>query len=121
MLRLAVPVLHVASSMAAEALYSLLGFKIESTYRPADGHPDPCYLTLSRDNARIHLSSFPGDGVPGSVVNLYVTDVDAIHDELTTAGLTADLAPTDQSWGTREVYIADPDGNKLRFVQASAS
>jgi hypothetical protein len=25
--------------------------------------------------------------------------------------------PIDQSWGTREFYVDDPDGNTLRFIQ----
>ena len=25
--------------------------------------------------------------------------------------------PTDQTWGTRELYVDDPDGNTLRFTQ----
>ena len=25
--------------------------------------------------------------------------------------------PIDQSWGTREFYVNDPDGNTLRFTQ----
>ena len=25
--------------------------------------------------------------------------------------------PLDQTWGTREFYVDDPDGNTLRFVQ----
>ena len=25
--------------------------------------------------------------------------------------------PIDQSWGTRELYVDDPDGNTLRFTQ----
>ncbi len=25
--------------------------------------------------------------------------------------------PTDQSWGNREMYLADPDGNQLRYTQ----
>ena len=25
--------------------------------------------------------------------------------------------PTDQTWGTREFYVDDPDGNTLRFTQ----
>jgi hypothetical protein len=27
--------------------------------------------------------------------------------------------PVDQTWGTREFYVDDPDGNTLRFVQHS--
>jgi hypothetical protein len=29
--------------------------------------------------------------------------------------------PIDQTWGTREFYVDDPDGNTLRFVGAGAS
>ena len=25
--------------------------------------------------------------------------------------------PIDQSWGTREFYVDDPDGNTLRFIE----
>jgi hypothetical protein len=25
--------------------------------------------------------------------------------------------PLDQSWGTREFYVDDPDGNTIRFTQ----
>lgn len=25
--------------------------------------------------------------------------------------------PIDQTWGTREFYVDDPDGNTLRFIQ----
>ena len=25
--------------------------------------------------------------------------------------------PIDRSWGTRELYVDDPDGNTLRFVE----
>lgn len=104
--------------MDAEAFYRQLGFEIESRYRPAENQNDPCYLGLIRDGVRVHLSSFPGDGVAGGVVNLYVSDVDALHTELVDAGLSTEMDPTDQSWGTREVYVNDPDGNSLRFVQS---
>ena len=121
MLQLAVPVLHVASSTVAESFYRQLGFAVESRYRPVETLDDPCYLGLVRDGVRVHLSSFPGDGVAGSAVNLYVSDVDALHAKLEAAGLTQEMAPTNQSWGTREVYINDPDGNSLRFVQSAAN
>jgi len=47
---------------------------------------------------------------------LVVEDVDALHAELKTRGVTIDLEPTDQSWGNREMYVRDPDGNSIRFV-----
>jgi len=43
--KLAVPVLHVASSSAAEAFYcGQLGFRREFEYRPVPDNHDPCYM-----------------------------------------------------------------------------
>ena len=45
MFKLAVPVLHVASSSAAEAFYcGQLGFRREFEYRPVPDNHDPCYM-----------------------------------------------------------------------------
>ena len=30
-------------------------------------------------------------------------------------GVTIDLAPTDQTWSNREMYVKDADGNGPRF------
>jgi catechol 2,3-dioxygenase-like lactoylglutathione lyase family enzyme len=71
---------------------------------------------LSRDGVWLHASSFSGDGVSGGVVNLLVDDVDALHAELEGKGVAIALQPTDQTWGNREMYVRDPDGNTLRFL-----
>ena len=116
MFKFAIPVLHVSSSAAAEEFYcDQLGFKQAFAYRPFDG-ADPCYMGLTRDNVELHVSSFSGDGVVGGIVFLGVEDVDALHKELKARGIVIDLEPTDQSWGNREMYVHDPDGNSIRFV-----
>lgn len=118
MLKLAIPVLHVSSSAAAEEFYcNRLGFRREFAYRFDDAKPDPCYMGLMRDGAKLHVSSFSGDGVSGGVVYLLVDDVDALHPELVARGVAIDLEPTDQTWGNREMYVKDPDGNSIRFVR----
>jgi len=117
MFKLAIPVLHVSSATAAEEFYcNRLGFSQGFAYRFDEAQPDPCYMGLTRDGVRLHVSSFSGDGVPGGVVFLVVEDVDALHAELKAKGVTIDLEPTDQSWGNREMYVHDPDGNSIRFV-----
>ena len=117
MFRFAIPVLHCASSIAAEEFYCKhLGFRQDFAYRPFGGD-DPCYMGLVRDTVELHLSSFPGDGGPHGVVFVSVKDVDALHDDLIARGVPIALAPTEQSWGNREMYINDPDGNSIRFVQ----
>ena len=116
MFKFAIPVLHVTSSIAAEEFYcGRLGFAQTFAYRPFGG-VDPCYMGLTRDDVELHVSSFSGDGVAGGAVFLGVEDVDALHNELKGNGVVIDLEPTDQSWGNREMYVNDPDGNSIRFV-----
>jgi catechol 2,3-dioxygenase-like lactoylglutathione lyase family enzyme len=117
MFKVAIPVLHVASSAMAEAFYcAKLGFRLEFSYRQTDA-PDPCYMGVVRDDARLHLSSFADDGVPGSHVFLVVDDVDALHREFLRNGVPIELSPTDQTWGNREMYVRDADQNKIAFVR----
>lgn len=89
---------------------------------------DPSFSVLARDGDLLHLSSHRGDGVFGTVVVITTTDVDALFRALRARGLQTPgnpdapvevhEGPLDQSWGTRELYVNDPDGNTLRFVQA---
>ncbi|PYS76197.1 MAG: hypothetical protein DMF66_16015 [Acidobacteria bacterium] len=117
MFRLAIPVLHVSSSAAAEEFYcDRLGFSRQFAHRLDEAEPDPCYMGLTRDGVRLHASSFPGDGVSGGVVFLLVEDVDALHEELVAKGVPIDTGPIDQTWGKREMYVKDADGNSIRFI-----
>lgn len=118
MLKNAIAVLHVSSSKAAHAHYcEQLGFELMFQYRVDETRADPCFMGLKRDAASLHVSSFPGDAVAGGVVQLKVDDVDALHAEFLAKNIAIDLAPTDQTWGNREMYIKDADGNTLRFAQ----
>ncbi len=119
-LRGTIPVLHVSSSEQAEAFYTdKLGFRRHSAYRQDESLADPCYLSLVRDGAWLHLSSFAEDSVAGCAVYVLVDDVDALHREMLAKGVVSDFDPTDQTWGNREFYVEDPDGNSVRFVQES--
>lgn len=116
MFKSAIPVLHVSSSAAAEEFYcQRLGFRQEFAYRPF-GRLDPCYMGLVRDDARLHVSSFSGDGISGGVVYLTVDDVDELHQELLRKNVQIDTGPIDQDWGNREMYVKDADGNSIRFT-----
>jgi uncharacterized glyoxalase superfamily protein PhnB len=112
----------VTDSKAAEDFYCRqLGFRLASVYRPDPQRADPAYLTIVRDEAVVHVSSFSGDGVAGGVASVIIDDVDALHREFVAKGVSVDLPPTDQTWGNREMYVKDTDGNCLRFQQLSGS
>ena len=125
MLKQAIPVLHIANADAAEAFYcQLLGFQREFQVPASETKRDPCYIGLSRDGAVLHLSSHAGDGAAGGVVYFLADDVDALHAEIHGKGCqhpyaTVDAAgvrgPVNQTWGMRELYVRDPDGNSVRF------
>lgn len=86
---------------------------------------DPAYAVLMRGASELHLSSHAGDGCVGQAVAILVEDVDALFRMAAGRGLElpsrpdspVHQAPLFQTWGTREFYIDDPDGNTLRFIQ----
>lgn len=86
---------------------------------------DPSFSTLSRNGDRLLLSSHAGDGEFGQVIVITTDDVDAVFLGFRQRGLRTPgnsdspvhEGPIDQSWGTRELYVDDPDGNTLRFTQ----
>jgi uncharacterized glyoxalase superfamily protein PhnB len=115
MLKRSIPVLRVRSSVPAREFYcGKLGFEVE--FEAADpNRPDPAYLGVVRGGAVLHLSSHAGDGTFGAVAYVHVDDVDALFAELRARGVAVDLSPTDQTWGMREMYVKDGDGNTIRF------
>jgi uncharacterized glyoxalase superfamily protein PhnB len=116
--KLAIPLFHVSNSTAAEEFYcKRLGFRREFAHRADDAKADPCYMGLTRDGVWLHVSSFSGDGISGGVVNLIVEDVDVLHAELVEKAVRIDTGPVDQTWGTREMYVKDADGNTIRFIE----
>lgn len=88
---------------------------------------DPVYCTLRRAGDWLFLSSHRGDGTYGQAIVVTTSDADALFRTYRERGLRTpgDPAapvevhegPIDQTWGTREFYVDDPDGNTLRFVQ----
>lgn len=117
-IKLSIPVLHVSEiKRSVEFFCDKLGFSKEWNYTPKEDSADPTYAGLKKENCWIHISSFPGDGVSGSVTAFIVDDVDTLHEEFKENGIEFVLEPFDQTWGNREMYLNDPDGNNLRFVQ----
>jgi len=115
-LKQVIPVLHVTNADATEAFYcGQLGFRLDFNVAASNTKRDPCYMGMSRDGATLHLSSHAGDGVIGAAVYFLTDDVDSLHAEFVAKKVPIHIAPVDQTWGMRELYVKDPDGNSIRF------
>ena len=82
------------------------------------------FAVLSRAGDSIFLSTGAGDGEFGQALVVMTEDVDALWQKFLSRGHVppdsegpVHRGPTDQTWGTREFYVDDPDGNTLRFTQ----
>ena len=86
---------------------------------------DPSYSVVARGEDRLILSSHRGDGKFGQAVVVTTENIDELFRKFRERGLRTPgnpnspvhEGPIDQSWGTREFYVDDPDGNTLRFTQ----
>ena len=117
MITSAIPVIAVSDSVRAEDYYCrVLGFQRMFACRPDPSKRDPCYLGVARDGVWLHLQSFKPERAGMTDAFLWVTDVDVMYAEVSARGAVIPLPPTDQTWGTRETGIRDPDGNALIFA-----
>jgi catechol 2,3-dioxygenase-like lactoylglutathione lyase family enzyme len=105
---------------ASLAFYTgVLDFQVKY---PATTSAEPV-VTIVAGDAELQLSIL--DGVLGNPVNVWVEGVDRLFTKYLERGLDTSSkrdspvhqGPLDQTWGTREFYVNDPDGNTLRFCQ----
>ena len=92
-----------------------------------DDQSDPSFSLLARGSDQLILSSHRGDGAFGQAFVITTSDADALFRQYRERGLrtpgnpdapqAVHEGPIDQSWGTREFYVDDPDGNTLRFTE----
>lgn len=116
-----VPILRSFDEKKAKEFYlAFLGFKIDWEHRFEDN--TPLYMQLSKSDCIIHVSEHHGDASPGTSLRITTQHLDAYHQELLAkqykhARPGIQLMP----WGTRDMAISDPFGNKLIFNQESNS
>jgi len=117
-LRTVTPILRMFDEAKAREFYvGFLGFKVDWEHRFA---PDlPLYLQVSRDGCVLHLSEHHGDCCPGAAMRIEVSDIDAYHAELTAKNYGYARPHIDDTpWGSRDMSIKDPFGNRLVFTNA---
>ncbi len=93
---------------------------------PNDTQDSPV-VDLGHEETELQVTTIESDRLFGSVVYVYVEDVDAMFKKLMDRGLDISskghspvhLGPVDQTWGRREFYVTDEDGNTIRFCKSS--
>ena len=115
------PVFRIFDEPKAKEFYvDFLGFKVEWEHRFEDGLP--LYFEVSRGGVKIHLSEHHGDCCPGAAVRIETDSLTDLHEELSNKDYGfARPGINDTAWGTKEMSIDDPFGNRLTFVAADSS
>ena len=110
------PILRIFDEAKAREFYvGYLGFRIDWEHRFAPGMP--LYLQVSRDGCVLHLSEHHGDACPGATLRIATEDIDDLQRELQQkrygyAHATIEAMP----WGSRDMSLRDPFGNRLTFT-----
>ncbi len=113
------PVLRIFDKAKAREFYvDFLGFTVGFEHRFGDDFP--LYMGLQHGNCFIHLSEHHGDACPGALVRIECDDVNEFCRQLSAKAYRYAKPGTSRCktpWGTYEVTLADPFGNKLTFFQ----
>ena len=115
-----IPTLRSADYERSKRFYTeVLQFDVDWEWRDAPGLP--VFAQVSREGMLLYLSEGEGDSLPGSLVYLYVKDVDSWRKEFRERGVAVERELFDQAWGNREFRISDPDGNTLCFCTPTST
>lgn len=112
------PILRIFDEAKAREFYiDFLGFKVDWEHRFEPGLP--LYLQISKDGCVLHLSEHHGDCSPGAAMRIETDELDAYHQQLLAKNYKhAHPGIEDTAWGSRDMSIRDPFGNRLTFTNA---
>lgn len=117
-----IPIFRCSDMKKSIAFYTgILDFELKDS----DASPEDWVVVLVKGEAELLLTSVEGDQKVGIAANALVKDMDSLFEKYVKRGLDTSnkksspvhQSPVNQSWGNREFYVTDPDGNTLRFVQ----
>ncbi|HEX3551495.1 MAG TPA: glyoxalase superfamily protein [Candidatus Elarobacter sp.] len=113
-----VPILRILDVAKTREFYlDWLGFGVEFEHRFDENAP--LYMGIARAGIVLHLSEHHGDGIPGTHVTVNLqSGLDELHAELIGKRYRY-MRPGIETtfWGTRDMVVYDPFGNRLRFSE----
>lgn len=123
--RIAATVVFVKDVAKCKTFYrDTLGLEVtESDSEHVAVHMENVYFLLLEVSAAAHMISeeeleLKVEGGPRGLLAAGVEDVDAAYETLKARGVTFLRPPTDQPWGLRTAYFADPEGNLWEINQS---
>ena len=114
-----IPILRIFDVAKADEFYlGFLGFKVDWEHR--FGENFPLYVQVSLGDCLLHLTGHHGDCCPGAGMRIEVQGLDAFHQRLIAADYKhAKPGIQLQPWGSRDMSLIDPFGNRLTFFETA--
>jgi uncharacterized glyoxalase superfamily protein PhnB len=111
-------ILRIFDEAKAKEFYvDFLGFKVDWEHRFESGLP--LYMQVSKDGCVIHLSEHHGDCSPGAALRIETSGLEEFQKQLLARNYKfARPGIEDMPWGTRDMSVKDPFGNRLTFTSA---
>lgn len=111
------PILRIFDEDKAREFYvGFLGFQVDWEHWFDENAP--LYQQVSRDGCVLHLSGHFGDGCPGSAIRIETTGVAELQATLIAKHYKHARPGLEKTeWGTLEVRLTDPFGNRLTFSE----
>ena len=112
------PILRIFDEALAKAFYiDFLGFQLDFEHRFAADLP--LYMQVSKDQCVLHLSEHHGDSYPGAALRIETKGLAEFQEILTAKGYkNARPQIEEMPWGSQDMRLTDPFGNKLIFTDA---
>lgn len=121
-----IPIFRCTDMNQAITFYTnVLDFRLKHPEASADDWV--VNLIHTDSGAELMLTILEGDQKIGIAANVVVDEVDNLFSKFLQRGLDTSTkkespvhrGPVDQSWGNREFYVTDRDGNTLRYCMLS--
>ena len=114
-----VPILRIFDERKAREFYvDFLGFTVDWEHRFEDDLP--LYMQVSLDECVLHLSAHHGDCCPGAAIRIDTDGLESYRRMLLDKRYRYARPGIETTpWGSREMSILDPFGNRLTFIAAA--
>ena len=112
------PILRIFDETKAKEFYvEYLGFRVGWEHRFEEGLP--LYMQVSKDGCVLHLSEHRGDCCPGAAMRIETDELETFRQELAAKRYKNARPGIEKTpWGSSDMSVADPFGNRLTFTNA---